>query len=258
MKRQRTWATGRTISRKRNRFNAYMPPDDNMNVVVPARVLPARSYPYSRVPLSTSGYKLNRTELKAIDLAPTSVAVNATGIATPLCIPTVGADMQNRVGRKITIKSVYIRGLIQTIPSGTAGTAGTAAAQMCRFIILADLQPNGVTLTPTDVLGASFTVQSQLNLNNRDRFKIYCDKQYVFDPYMYTTTATQALANASRQIWPIKKYKKLDLEVVFNGTSTGGIADISSGALYMLWVGSNAGVAACNYSLSTRCRYADF
>lgn len=224
--------------------------------------MPVRSYPGSMVPMASRGYRPNKTEWKVTDITPqipptVTYAANTTGVCTPLCIPTIGADMQNRIGRKIQIKSFYVRGYISTIKAAAGGVAGTTAAQQVRMIVLADLQPNGVLLTPTDVLGTSFQVQSQLNLNNRDRFKVYTDKTFVFDPYQYGTVSGSSVSSATNQIRQVKVYKKINLETVFNGSSTGGIADISSGALYIMFIGSQASTEACAPYISTRVRYSD-
>lgn len=216
---------------------------------------PTRAYKNSKVPLRSYGYRPNSGERKVADIAANAatVAVSTTGSFTLMAVPTVGADYNQRVGRKILLKSFYIRGrVIQDLAQGVDPGAGVVQPQMARMIIFADLQPNGATPAVTDLL-VTPDVCSHLNLNNRDRFRIYTDKEYVFDPYMFGTN----FASASRQIHAVKKFKKINLEMVFS-TSTGAIADITSGALYMFWLGSNiAGNEdlACIYS--TRVRYED-
>jgi len=164
--------------------------------------------------------------------------------------------MNQRVGRKITIKSVYLRGFIGVEKALQSSAAFANAAMHTRLIIFTDMQPNGAAPAMTDLLVTADS-SSHLNINNRDRFKIHVDKEWVFDPYWYTTTATQAVASGGRQIWSIKKYKKLNQEVVFS-TSTGAIADITTGALYMFWIGTAAsGSTDANAVVSTRVRYTD-
>lgn len=218
---------------------------------------PRRAYAGSLVPLRSGGYTPNRIERKAFDINSNVYQVNTTGSFTLLANPVLGSDFNQRIGRKITLKSVYIRGYLTTQKAATPATSTPTATQQGRFIIFADLQPNGAVPAITDLLAENFT-SGQLNLNNRDRFKIYCDKEFVFDPFIYTTTATQAVASANRQIYSIKKFKRINLETIFNATNGGTIADINSGALYMFWLGSS-GVAAddVNAVLSCRVRYAD-
>lgn len=210
-----------------------------------------RTYP-SLVPLATRGYRPNNVELKVNDIDTTTYNVSTTGSFTILANPQLGSDMNGRIGRKVTLRSFYIKGRIQ-IENAGALTVSVAPAQQCRMIVFQDMQPNGATPAVTDLL-VSATPASHLNLNGRDRFKIYCDKEFVFDPML--TTAT--LSNFNRTVGMVRKYKKINMDMVFTG-SAGTIADIASGALYMFWIGSQAAAANtdCNFIGATRVRYSD-
>lgn len=241
MKRGRSYGVSKPPKKKR-RTSAYIPP--------------RRAYPGSLVPLASRGYRLNKSEKKVADIGTATYNVSTTGVFTLLAVPTLGSDMTNRIGRKIVYKSFYIRGYVLSQPSATNAVASCQASQT-RMIIFADLQPNGAAPAVVDLLNTADPT-SHLNLNNRDRFKIFCDKTYVFDPYMFSTTATQSYAQASNNIKQIKKFKKINLESIFNGTNGGTIGDITSGALYMFWIGSTAnGTIDGNAILSTRVRYID-
>jgi len=211
--------------------------------------------------MSTRGWKpFNRvgvnTELKVQDLATATYQINTTGSLTLLAVPIVGADYNARIGRKIRLQSVFIRGYVRTESGPSAVTS--AIAQQCRFMLVYDLQPNGAAMTITDLLNTA-DPSSQLNLNNRDRFRIIADQEFVFDHYNYVTTATQTSQAFGRTIQNFKKYKKLNLEMIFNAVNGGTIADIASGALYMVWIGSNAAGSNtdANAVVSTRVRYSD-
>lgn len=218
---------------------------------------PVRAYGGSRVPLASRGYRLNSVEKKVNDIAAASYAINTTGSFTLLAFPVVGADFTQRIGRKVMLRNLYIRGFLSTDPASTAGTSNGIVTQCCRMIIFADLQPNGAAPAVTDLLNTATSV-SHLNLNNRDRFKVYCDKQWVFGPYLHITTATQAEAMNSQQVYSLKKYKKINQEMVFNAVNGGTIADVTSGALYMFWIGSTvAGGADGVANVTTRIRYTD-
>jgi len=243
MKRRAPYTTVTTTQFKRPRVNYAT------RFVVAA---PRRAYPVSRVPLASRGYRPNTVERKVNDLDTTTYQVNTSGSFTLLANPQVGADMNNRIGRKITLKSVYVKGRVQLELAGSL-VAAASGAQQARMIIFSDMQPNGSAPVVTDLL-VSATPASQLNLNNRDRFRVYCDKEYVFDPMLVTAT----LYTWNRTIQLVKKFKALNLEMVFS-TSTGSIADITTGALYMFWIGSAApGTNTdANFVGSTRVRYTD-
>jgi len=220
------------------------------------RKLVRTTYTPSRVPARTGGYRLNIHERKVNDIAAATYQVNTGGSFTLLCNPQLGTDMNNRVGRKILIKSAYIRGFLSTEPAGSAAV-NSVGVQQARFILFCDMQPNANAPAVTDLLVAATPI-SHLNLNNRDRFKVYSDKMFTFGPYFRDTTATQSVAAAAQQAYTFKKFKRLNLETVFNATNGGTIGDITSGALYMFWIGSvGAGTTDVNAILTTRVRYLD-
>ena len=213
-----------------------------------------------RAPLSTRGWRpfvTTNHELKVQDLAPATYQVNTTGSITLLAVPIVGADYNARVGRKIVLKSLYIRGRVY-LEWDTTLAVVSCLGQQARMIIVVDNQPNGAAPAITDILNTA-EPSSQLNLNNRDRFRILCDKEYFFDPVALSTTANQSVAAMNRTGYNIKVYKRLNQEMIFNSVNGGTVADIASGALYMVWLGSIAAGTNVdtNAFVSTRVRYAD-
>lgn len=221
-----------------------------------------RSLGVAGAPLATRGFRggygsrmpSSRSEKKVSDIGVGSLQVNTTGTVTLLHIPTLGTDYTNRIGRKTLCKSIYVRGRVN-LESATNYTGGVlVAAQSARMIVFEDCQPNGAAPGVTDLL-VSADPSSQLNLNNRDRFKILKDKVWFMDGMSTTSTS----ASQGRQGYSFKIYKKLNVETIFNATNGGTIADITSGALFMLWIGSAAaGVNTdTNASLSTRVRFID-
>jgi len=186
--------------------------------------------------------------------------VSDAGGFTLLHAPTLGSDYTNRIGRKTNCKSLYIRGKLEITKASTMALA-TVGSTLNRLIILLDTQPNGAAPAVTDLL-SSASPSSQLNPNNRDRFHIIKDKVYGLDSLVIDNTGVNAENSWGRTIIPIKIYKKLNLETIFNSTDDGTIASINSGALYMFWIG-NAGVQAVEANwvitanLSTRVRFDD-
>lgn len=204
-------------------------------------------------------YGVTSNERKVQDIAVTTYQVNTTGDFVLIHIPQLGTDYTARIGRKTHVKSVYIRGFIATEPSLQVPAAPiSTVTQQARFILFVDSQPNGAEPAVTDLLNTA-TPASQLNLNNRDRFRIIKDKVYTFGPIKVIDTATQAYAwSTGMQSAGFKCYKKLNLETIFNGTNGGTIADITSGALYMFWIGSAAaGTGDVNAIVSSRVRFID-
>lgn len=208
---------------------------------------------------STPKYRkfLDDVELKVNDTGPAQFQANSTGQFTLLMAPTPGSDITNRVGRKTVSKSIYIRGIVSAeLPDQDGPTVGASPAQLARMIVFVDMQPNAAAPAVTDILTAATSV-AQLNLNNRDRFIILRDKQFNLNAYAYNVTAQTAVASLSNSHC-VKEYIPLNVETIFNAGTTGTVADITSGALYMFWIGNRAaGGDDVTCALSSRVRYAD-
>lgn len=72
------------------------------------------------------------------------------GVITNIFVPVQGADYTNRIGRKVRVRSVFMRALVmldlsQQDASNLAMNNGNffARAQHCRIMLVYDTQPNG-------------------------------------------------------------------------------------------------------------------
>lgn len=222
---------------------------------------PSRTYPNSRVPLASRGWRPNSVEKKVNDNNVNNYNINTTGSVTLLANPALGTDFNQRIGRRITYKSIYIRGFVSTDASNTPTVATNATpSSLARMILLYDAQPNGAAPAILDVL-VTASACAQFNLNNRDRFIILADKTFALGHYVVTTTATQALASTAQQVYKVKCYKKVPVraqDAVFNAVNGGTVADINTGALFMIWIGTVAAGATDSLAqVSTRVRFND-
>lgn len=202
------------------------------------------------------GLKAGRPEKKVFDVSPATISVDTTGNFTLLHVPILGSDFNARVGRKTLVKNIQIRGQVQLTPTTSTAAIAATTPQTARMIVLVDLQPNAAAPALADVLtGAAF---GHLNLDNRDRFKILRDKIFPLGPLLYSNTATQSYAGINQGMRNFKFYIPCNQEVIFNGTNGGTIADITSGAIYVLWVGSVAAGALDSAAvITTRTRFVD-
>ena len=197
----------------------------------------------------------------------------SVGTVQPIFIPKLGADYNQRIGRKVNVRSIYLkwRAFPRYIanPQGAVYIANSQWPETAaRILLVKDTNPNGVLPTITDILQVDTTSAlvdplSFINMNNRDRFTILMDKMHQFGSLStaYGGAGQPAvIQNAlGSTTWTGKKYKKCNHEVVFNGTSTGAIADIASGALYLVFIGSES-VGSNRYSnveINWRIRYDD-
>lgn len=211
-----------------------------------AQILNSRRMPLA--PPRTGGFwgtRRTMNELKAIDVDPANYTVISTPSVTLLNGCAVGTDYTDRIGRKITMKSIFIRGSL--IPQDNSSGPNTN-----RMLIVYDKQCNGTAVTTTDVLKTAVPT-SQINLNNRDRFIILYDKCWIQAAIL--DTATQSFSG-SPTCFKIKLYRKLNLDTQYSGT-TAAVSSIATGNIYMIWLNENATTAGSIATVSTRIRFTD-
>lgn len=201
-------------------------------------------------PAGSRGYygvrsRMSRGELKTVDVDQSAYQADTTGTVTLLNGIATGTDFTNRIGRKVLLKSIYIKGWLSNTDTTTANT-------MCRLAIVYDSQSNAAAPAITDVF-KSINGTTHLNLDNRDRFRILYDKHYALASV--DNTATQAIAG-SPTIFPVKLYRKLNLEEQFSGIAA-TIGSISTGAIYMMTFSSATPTNGGAFTVSTRIRFQD-
>lgn len=203
---------------------------------------PKRTYPNSRVPLASRGYTPNRKEYKAWSIGAAGVGalqltnVSTAGVITPIFLPILGSDMTMRIGRKVTIKTIQVRGNIY-LEQALTMASGTTPQITPKIMLLWDSQPNGTIATVADIWQVAGTPHSYLNLDNRDRFRVLRSEVFTMDAMLISSVATQSVASWNRTQHNFEWYlKNQDLDVVFNATNGGTIADISSGALLLVFI----------------------
>lgn len=143
-----------------------------------------------------------------------------------------------RIGRRVVMKSIYIRA------SWALGGASTGGAPL-RMLVVLDKQANGAAPAVVDVV-ATDSFYGFNNISNSNRFLTLFDQ--VLDPVAAGSSfTTQKVC-----------YKKLNLPVQYNAGTAGTITDIATGSVYIMFsqsggVGTANGVAAWN----ARVRYSD-
>jgi len=158
---------------------------------------------------------------------------------------TQGAFYNNRIGRKIQMKSLLIRGTMVFTP-----TVGISSYTY-RIIIYYDKQANGSSPLLADLLDGSYSTittdapSCPINLNNRDRFLILHDKVGTISAATYSTTYQSTVK-------PFKIYKKINLDTVYNGTDSLLEASVSTGGLWILLVNPDP---SANFSIRLQSFY---
>lgn len=186
-------------------------------------------------------------ELKYNDIAVAAYAADTTGSITCLNLTAVGDDNTTRDGRQINNKSIHVQGLLTPNDS-------VAGPNWARLMLLWDTQPNGALPAVTDILTAA-TSTANTNLNNRQRFIILRDIKLAQG--INDNTATMAYSNGNNT-YTVDTFIPLGgLKTTYSGT-TAAITSVSSNALLMLTIGSQAAGSAGTFGVTTRLRFTDF
>jgi len=215
------------------------------NAAVAAKVAAAPvsvAMPMDWAPSGSMAERVVRMDTGYIDVAPAVYAGNTTGSITLLNPVPPGASQNQRVGKKILLKGLNVRGMVYN--NSTATFTDNA------LIIVYDKRPVGTTPAITDVLKSASSF-SQNNDDNASRFRILRRFDFVLSGNATTMTATSALS--------VDFYVDLKKAItVYKSVGTGAIGDISEGALYMITIGAAApGTGDADFELSTRVRYYD-
>jgi len=212
------------------------------------------------------------SELKGLDTLLTQAQgiVNTTSDASNVVILNLippGTGSWNRVGRKVRLQSLRLRGTAIALSGLTATTSNQRFAPL-RMVVVWDKSPNGAQPVWSDIFGytpqsgtEASTVLAPIRYDNTDRFSILCDHMFeIADGTLGSTGGTEA---------DVLMYKTFDKfiklggrETVFSGQSaTQTIADISTGALYVWFrtVLNDSGTStwAIDATSIARLRYAD-
>lgn len=204
----------------------------------------------SVAPLSRGGATYSRSmspfEKKNIDTTLSSATTGfpavgvATGVLSLLNGCTAGGLPTNRVGRRITMTSLYMRGTIQL----TATSTGNCPV---RILIVYDKQTNKAAPSATDILNTDNAASLMLLANNH-RFRVIRD---IIVPIIGT---------GGPQGCYIDEYVKLpNLTTEYiDGAGAGTVGDITSGGLFaLIYCNNTIGTTACLSGLNLRLRFQD-
>ena len=202
-------------------------------------------------------HKQPKMELKAFDNATTTTAFSTiAGPPVPVCLNTIvnGAELYQRVGRKVYNRSLHFRGAIQ--PNGAS------METHARVIIYYDSSSNKAFPAIADFLkdanaAAATTHLSEINLDNRSRFQIIRDYQVLLGEASALAGTVEIIPDPIKNSLNVDFFIKLrGLETIYNVTNGGTIADITTGSINVVFLG-DANCATYSMTWHSRLRYYD-
>lgn len=202
----------------------------------------------SRVSRLPATLRSSSTEIKSCDVPQFNQKLE-NNVLNPKLLNGIieGAAFYQRVGRKIEMKSLQIKGWMAPDENTTQDIT-----QRGRILIVYDRQANGVAATWDDVIQSYSNTGAVsngsldfVNLDNRDRFVILRDIEMIMPSVTRIGTVdvfmqgTASHGNSAGEEFMINEYIPLKgLVTQFKG-ATGGIGDISTGSLLFFTHGTS-------------------
>lgn len=184
---------------------------------------------------------------RTINLGDASVATPGT-----LFAPKVSASLNGRIGRKTYVHKIKVTGGI-IVPTQT-GQFGVDTATRIRIILVQDKQSNAASMTAAQLMNGSTTavntISSYQNPDNFGRFKVLKEKWFTLaDPNIIGDFSTGSLIQSSLvRNWKLSYTFKTPVQVDFNATNGGTIADVVDNSFHILIACDNTALApTANY-----------
>lgn len=202
-------------------------------------------------------------DVKNVDVLAGGLAFNNTTSVTTLNALSTGANSYNRIGRKINLRSLQIRGYIYQNQAGAA-----PAPDVLRWALVYDKQTDGTAPTWAQVFtsidkGAATDTSTMAfrNLDNADRFIVLAEEFYKVDCPAGAIANNQPahVASEANAKWFYSRFIKLkNIPTQFTAASTGTVSDIQTGGLFFM-TASDLSAANAQYAtkFTTRIRYCD-
>lgn len=217
----------------------------------PRQIVQSARPKYMRVAGRSAGALVAAAENKYFDTTYPLTALVATAAnwanaecdpatKATLCCPVQGSGISDRVGRKIHVTKLKIRGNVSYTLSGTL--ASVASMPEVRICVVQDMQTNGAQLNAEDVMASSATaaVTNQIltfqNLGFFGRFRVLKDKQLSFKTGIVSNNASATTISQELATIPFKctiKFRK-PVVVHFNSTNGGTVADIVDNSFHVI------------------------
>ncbi len=188
-------------------------------------------------------------KFRDIDITPVNLADTGAFLtgANALLGLAQGITDNTRIGRKISLTSIHIKGRIIWNP--------TIADQVnrCRLMIVLDTQANGAVPAAVTSLLTTANIDSYRNLLTGRRFKVLSDKTYVFNPLGTAETVVSATQQINLNF--TKTWKK-PLKVTYNNIGA-TITALQNYNVFVMGISAFDTDNIITYNVQTRLRYYD-
>lgn len=157
-----------------------------------------------------------------------------------LCVPVLGAGINQRIGKAIKVLKIKINGQIRTAKQATAVGTDTS---LIRLAVVMDKQTNAAQAQGEQVFTATATADEApltfQNVDNFGRFNVLKDKTIVIGNPNFADAPVTDVNGLVRPFKISLKFKE-PIGMRFNATNGGTVADIVDNSFHIYAVASNA------------------
>lgn len=238
---------GALVSTTKKRMAPYMSSvGKRSRILAPQKGFVQVSGYYGR--FRSRGRRATDVEMKYRDntFGPTTILTTGTVAMATICNVAQGDAENQRIGRKITIKKINIRGTLPYVEGAT-----NTASEWTRIMVVLDKQCNGTTVTP-DLYLQTQDVYSYRNLVNSSRFQTLWERKFTFNKTPYWN-GTAALAPEAVMTWNVNLKGNWTIEYDATAT-TGAVTTIRSNNIFILAINETG---ATQIKGTVRIRYTD-
>jgi len=162
-----------------------------------------------------------------------------------------GADVNQRVGREITVKGIQLRYVIRPPVLAMGGSTANIPLNLVRCFIVVDRQANASTPSLADLFtdaGGGSCVTSNYNAINKKRYYFLYDK-VISVPCNGTLVGMNAAAS------PRVVSKFVNIVVEYGAGDAGSSADITTNSVWFGYVGDHTGLGGgADHTIQWSCR----
>jgi len=163
-----------------------------------------------------------------------------------LCVPIVGAAINERIGKQIKILKIKVNGLITVAPQADA--TATDAGTKIRLILYQDKQTNSAQAQGEQVMTPSTNASNApnvfQNIDNFGRFQVLKDKTILMDSPSISYDGTNIEQSGLVRNFKFSIKFKEPVAVRFNATNGGSVADIVDNSFHIIANSSSASLVA--------------
>lgn len=169
-----------------------------------------------------------------------TINLGSAAVANPLCLfaPTVGAALNQRIGRQVKMMKVKVNGFL-FVPQQANQNAADQSADV-RVMLVMDLQTNSAQMTGAQLMNDAgapeTTLNSYQNPNNFGRFRVLKDKRISLGNQTLTgsPTAGDVIQSGVTRNFKMSFKWPSGCPVHFNATNGGTVADIIDHSLHIV------------------------